>query len=87
MRVANYNVPGERRGVRCAEHRLEGMVNDVLIRKCKKDGCTVAARFNMSGKRNGSRCLLHKFEGMVEVQRRFVADDVQTRFEAMALDA
>ena len=43
--IPNFNQPGETKGVYCAEHKKEGMI-DIKSKRCIENECTVRPRFN-----------------------------------------
>jgi hypothetical protein len=62
-----YNHPGNTKGIRCAKHALEGMVN-IRIYKClHPEGCTSAATVNYEGNKKPIRCSKHKEINMIDV--------------------
>ena len=62
----SYNTEGETRGLYCATHKQEGMI-DVNHKTCKHKGCKTRPSYNIEGKTNGLYCVTHKKEGMIDV--------------------
>jgi hypothetical protein len=69
MKQPSYNRKGETKGVNCASHKKEGMV-DVKHLTCQKYGCKTRPNYNFEGESNGIYCASHKKEGMVNVKDR-----------------
>ena len=59
---SSFNVKGEKKGLYCAQHKLEGMVN-VLKPTCIE--CDVTPNFNVKGGKKALYCVQHKLDGMV----------------------
>ena len=47
-RMPNFNFPGEKGGIFCAQHKADGMV-DIKHKRCVEPGCTKRPSFNYSG--------------------------------------
>ena len=63
-----YNNFGETKGLYCALHKLEGMVDVKNINKvCKHPGCKTRSSYNNEGEKKGLYCALHRKDGMVNV--------------------
>jgi hypothetical protein len=62
----SFNLPGEKKGIYCAEHKENGMVN-VVSRKCQKENCNKQSLFNFPEEKKGIYCFNHKEDGMVDV--------------------
>ena len=60
----HFNYPDQKRGVRCAAHIEEGMV-DVKRTKCKS--CCATAIFGKTEKSRASVCEKHFIEGYINV--------------------
>ena len=68
-----FNLPTERRGRFCKEHKLEGMV-DVKNKRCEHEGCTsITPCFNLPTERRGRFCGSHRLPGMVNVTKKSCA--------------
>jgi hypothetical protein len=65
--IPNFNVKGEKKGLYCVEHKLEGMIN-VMAKTCIE--CDKQPSFNIKGQINGLYCAQHKKEGMVDVRSK-----------------
>ena len=70
----SFNFPGEKGGVRCAAHKLDGMVN-VVDKTCDHvdDDGTASRRgtkIQFPGEKGGVRCFAHKVDGMVDVANK-----------------
>ena len=61
-----YNSPGEKKGLYCKSHRLEGMVN-VVSKTCIYENCILQPCYNSPGEKKGLYCKSHRLEGMVNV--------------------
>ena len=64
---AYFNFPKTQHGIRCASHRLDGMVN-VYNKTCKYDACLKRPLFNFVGENRGITCKEHAEECMVDLQ-------------------
>jgi hypothetical protein len=64
-----FNTPGEKAGLYCAAHKLNGMVN-VMNKVCQHDDCTKQPYFNTPGEKAGLFCATHRLVGMVDVKGR-----------------
>ena len=64
-----FNIDGEKQGLYCGKHKLDGMVN-VVDKRCIHDECkSTSPRFNNDGEKKGLYCEEHKLDGMVDVSR------------------
>ncbi len=63
---ANFNFIGEKKGLYCSEHRIDGMI-DVKHKICIHEGCNIQPFFNVKGEKKGLYCKEHKLEGMINV--------------------
>jgi hypothetical protein len=69
-----FNVPTERRGRFCSQHKLEGMV-DVRSKRCEHEGCTsLNPRFNVPTERRGRFCGSHRLPGMINIHTKKCAE-------------
>ena len=50
-RMPNFNFPGEKGGIFCAQHKSEGMV-DIKHKRCVEPGCNKRPSFNYTGERS-----------------------------------
>ncbi|KAK9843450.1 hypothetical protein WJX81_003124 [Elliptochloris bilobata] len=66
---AYFNLPGSQRGMFCARHKSEGMV-DVVNRLCAAEGCSKHPNFNHQDQTMAIFCSQHKEPGMVNVNIR-----------------
>jgi hypothetical protein len=64
-----YNKEGERKGLYCSTHKLDGMV-DVHSKRCIHKGCKVRPNYNKEGERKTLYCADHKQDGMVDVKHK-----------------
>lgn len=63
-----FNVPGEKRGKFCLEHKEDGMV-DVRHKRCEKDGCMSRPSYGFPGF-GASFCAAHRVEGCMRHSKR-----------------
>ena len=63
---STFNKEGETKGLFCASHKENGMVN-VKCHRCMHEGCTKQPAFNKEGETKGLFCASHKEKGMVNV--------------------
>ncbi len=68
-----FNYKGEKKGLYCAEHKLNGMI-DVLSKKCAEEGCELYPNYNYKGKK-GLYCVEHKLDGMIDVKHPSCKND------------
>ena len=68
MLSPSFNFAGEKNGIYCSEHRLEGMVSVIIERRCGHDGCEKRPSFNIRGTKKGLFCDTHKTEDMINVR-------------------
>ena len=59
-------MPGQNKGIYCAAHALEDMI-DVKNSRCLKEGCFKFPVFNMPGLKKGIYCKAHALEEMIDV--------------------
>ena len=62
----NFNLPGEKVGIYCAQHKKYNMI-DVKSKTCAHEGCKTIPVFNLEGQVGGLYCSIHKKEGMINV--------------------
>jgi len=65
----NFNSKGAAKGIFCATHKLEGMI-DVKHKRCEFRDCTSHPSCNYVDLHKGKYCSVHKLEGMVNVRNR-----------------
>lgn len=46
--MPNFNFPGEKGGIFCAQHKTEGMI-DIKHKRCVEPGCSKRPSFNFTG--------------------------------------
>ena len=63
---ALYNNKGEKKGLYCSAHKLQGMIN-VINKTCIYEGCIVLPSYNKEGEKKGLYCSAHKLQGMINV--------------------
>jgi hypothetical protein len=63
--IPTFNKKGEIKGIYCAEHKKDGMI-DVKNKKCLC--CDTHANYNMKGEKKPLYCADHKKDGMVDVK-------------------
>lgn len=66
-KIAYFNVIGETKGLCCATHKLEGMIN-VVDKLCVFENCDKRAIYNFPGMTKGEYCMTHQLGGMVNVK-------------------
>ena len=64
-----YNTAGETKGLYCATHKLEGMV-DIKNKTCIHEGCKILPVYNTAGESKALYCTAHKLAGMVNVKNK-----------------
>jgi hypothetical protein len=64
--IPSFNTPGETKGIYCADHKKEGMMN-LKGKRCQQEGCEKQAHYNTPGESIGVSCSPHKKDGMVNV--------------------
>ena len=64
---AIFNIPTEKRGNYCKEHKSEQMI-DVMNPKCFYEGCGKIPGYNFVGEKKGLYCNTHKLENMINVK-------------------
>ena len=52
--MPNFNFPGEKGGIFCAQHKSDGMV-DIKHKRCVEPGCNKRPSFNYTGARSPAR--------------------------------
>ena len=68
-KTACFNFPGQKPGIRCAEHRTPGMMN-VIQKNCEHEGCLKQPCYNLPNEHFGKFCATHKTLEMVNVRER-----------------
>jgi hypothetical protein len=63
----NYNLPTEKTGLYCREHKNADMIN-VNDKKCIKERCLKIPSYNFPMKREKLYCFEHKKENMINVK-------------------
>jgi len=66
---AYFNYTGKKRGLYCAKHKKENMI-DIKNKKCIEPNCTKNPIFNNPGETIGLYCAKHKKENMVDVKSK-----------------
>ena len=64
--LPSYNNPGEKGGLYCFKHALDGMI-DVVNPQCAEPGCDTRPSYNKPGEKGGIYCSEHGLDGMVDV--------------------
>lgn len=64
-----FNFPGQKPGIRCAEHRTHGMIN-LIQKNCEHEGCLKQPCYNLPNEHFGKFCATHKTPEMVNVRER-----------------
>ena len=64
-----FNITDKEKGLYCAAHKLDGMV-DVTHKTCTFEGCRTRANFNVEGNKKRLYCAAHKLDGMVDVTHK-----------------
>ena len=65
----SYNKAGEKKGIYCGTHKLDGMV-DVKNKKCIYENCETIPYYNKAGEKKAIYCVTHKLDGMVDVKHK-----------------
>ena len=63
----SFNYKGNKKGLYCATHKLNGMVN-VISKTCIHEDCITIPAFNYKGHKNALYCATHKLNEMVNVK-------------------
>jgi hypothetical protein len=64
-----FNYPGQKSGLYCSQHLLDGMV-DVKHNRCVAESCTkLNPVFNLPGETKGLYCSEHKLDGMENITK------------------
>jgi hypothetical protein len=61
-----YNIEREKKGLYCATHKLEGMV-DVKTKTCMHSGCKTRPNYNVEGETTALYCVKHKLDNMTDI--------------------
>ena len=70
LKTPNFNFDSETKGIQCAKHKKEGMIDLKNRRKCVEENCLKIPSFNFYSETNGIQCAKHKKEGMVDVKTK-----------------
>ena len=62
----SFNNLGEKKGIYCGSHKLEGMFN-IIDKTCIFENCKIIPIFNNLGEKKGIYCGSHKLEGMFNI--------------------
>jgi hypothetical protein len=63
---ASFNIVGMKCGIRCAKHKLSGMINVKHVR-CIEPGCMKHPIYNVVGETKPLFCIKHKLSDMIDV--------------------
>ena len=66
---AFFNFPGNKPGVMCGKHRLEGQIN-IYNKTCASEDCLKRPLYNMEGETQGLFCKTHKTDDMIDVKNK-----------------
>ena len=87
---AHHNYPGNKSGIYCYEHRLEGMVNVIKYKTCKTPLCGTKIQSSSRNKYRGYclRCFMHTFPNEsvarnYKTKEKAVADKITEKFSNM----
>ena len=69
-----FNVPTEKNGIYCFEHKKENMIN-VKDKHCIEKGCNKQSYFNVPTEKTGIYCSEHKKENMINVKLKRCVED------------
>ena len=61
----SFNLPTETKGLYCADHKKENMINVIEKRCCIEEGCIKRPSFNLPTETKGLYCVDHKKENMI----------------------
>lgn len=64
-----YNLPNEKIGIYCNEHKKENMI-DIKNKKCLSKECDRRPNFNLPNEKNAIYCNEHKKENMVDINHK-----------------
>ena len=74
-----YNIPGEKKGIYCKSHKLDGMINITLKRRCNELDCKKYPSFNFSNNAIPLYCNDHKKDNMINIiTKRCIYDNCNT---------
>lgn len=62
-----YNYDGEKYGIYCKKHKLDGMINTNNKRRCEETTCSKYPSFNYTKETIPLYCNTHKKEGMINI--------------------
>ena len=75
----NYNLPSEKKGLFCSEHKTENMI-DVKNTRCCHLNCMTIPNYNLPSEKKGLFCSEHKTENMIDIKHtRCCHDNCMTR--------
>lgn len=66
---ANFNFPGESKGIYCKTHACASMIN-VINRRCVVENCDKHPNFNFPGETKGVYCKIHSLPNMLDVKNK-----------------
>ena len=67
VKYANFNLPNEPKGMCCAKHKDENMI-DIKNQKCLS--CDKRANYNLPDEKTGIYCYEHKLENMINIKEK-----------------
>jgi hypothetical protein len=65
-----YNYPGNNKGIYCAVHKKDNMINVKNI-ICIHEKCTISAGYNFPGEVKKLYCSTHKKNGMIDLKHKY----------------
>jgi len=68
-KIPRFNIPTNKCGLYCSEHKKYNMV-DVVTKKCSKPDCYAYPKYNFAHKTGGLYCYEHKTKNMINVLER-----------------
>jgi hypothetical protein len=71
LKISYFNLPDEKRGIRCSKHRDFGMINVVTKtttkKTCQFEGCLISPCYNIQEEKRGILCFEHRAQNMINV--------------------
>jgi hypothetical protein len=69
IKIPNFNLPNETRGIYCFDHKKANMI-DVKNKKCIEPNCTKLPNFNLPTETKAIYCFDHKSNDMINIKKK-----------------